>query len=234
MIALTSRNAVPPAKTHLLGPESSWMVPLPSTGPSFQHSGESPSTTRKPCRCNWDGTVATGSTPTVASPANCCSNCFAKDRPARTLRFGRFEADYRRTPNFLTPEQVAQLLGVTRSWVYQHQDELPFTRLGSGPKAILRMDRTDLRAYLLRDRRDAACTDPQRVAEEASMSERMTVIGEKARRDAEAARGGSCATSRARSKVSSTRSLPTFLGSLPNWRSRNEGRGRWSVTQESA
>jgi hypothetical protein len=29
----------------------------------------------------------------------------------------------------LTPEQVAHLLGVTRSWVYQHQDELPFTRL---------------------------------------------------------------------------------------------------------
>ena len=57
----------------------------------------------------------------------------------------------------LTVEQVAALLAVTPAWVYQHQDELPFTRLGSGPKAILRMDRTDLRAYLLRDRRDAAC-----------------------------------------------------------------------------
>jgi excisionase family DNA binding protein len=55
----------------------------------------------------------------------------------------------------LTVEDVARLLGVTRSWVYQHQHELPFTRLGSGPKAILRMDRADLRAYLLRDRRDA-------------------------------------------------------------------------------
>jgi excisionase family DNA binding protein len=62
--------------------------------------------------------------------------------------------------SFLTPEQVARTLGVTRSWVYQHQDELPFTRLGSGPKAILRMDRADLRAYLLRDQRDAEC-DPQ-------------------------------------------------------------------------
>ncbi len=58
---------------------------------------------------------------------------------------------------FLTPEQVAGMLGVSRSWVYQHQDELPFTRLGSGPKAILRMDRADLRAYLLRDERGAAC-----------------------------------------------------------------------------
>jgi hypothetical protein len=56
-----------------------------------------------------------------------------------------------------TPEQVAHLLGVTRSWVYQHQEELPFTRLGAGPKAILRMDRADLRAYLLRDEREAEC-----------------------------------------------------------------------------
>ena len=53
--------------------------------------------------------------------------------------------------------QVAQLLGVTRSWVYQHQHELPFTRLGAGPRAILRMDRADLRAHLLRDERDAIC-----------------------------------------------------------------------------
>jgi excisionase family DNA binding protein len=58
---------------------------------------------------------------------------------------------------FLTPDDVARLLGVTRSWVYQHKDELPFTRLGSGPKAILRMDRADLRAYVLRDERDAEC-----------------------------------------------------------------------------
>jgi excisionase family DNA binding protein len=56
---------------------------------------------------------------------------------------------------FLTVEQVAQLLGVTRSWVYQHQGELPFTRLGSGPKAMLRMDRADLRDCRLRDERDA-------------------------------------------------------------------------------
>jgi excisionase family DNA binding protein len=55
----------------------------------------------------------------------------------------------------LTVEDVARLLGVTRSWVYAHQDELPFTRLGSGPRAILRMDRADLRRYLLRDKRDA-------------------------------------------------------------------------------
>jgi excisionase family DNA binding protein len=60
--------------------------------------------------------------------------------------------------SFLTVEQVAQLLGVTNSWVYQHQDELPFARLGAGPKAILRMDRADLRAYLLRDSREAACS----------------------------------------------------------------------------
>ena len=59
-----------------------------------------------------------------------------------------------------TVEQVAQLLGVTRSWVYQHQQELPFTRLGSGPHAVLRMDRRELRRYLLRDERDAV-TEPR-------------------------------------------------------------------------
>jgi hypothetical protein len=52
---------------------------------------------------------------------------------------------------------VARLLGVTRSWVYQQQDELPFTRLGSDPRAILRMDRADLWAYLLRDHREDEC-----------------------------------------------------------------------------
>jgi excisionase family DNA binding protein len=61
------------------------------------------------------------------------------------------------SPTLLTVEDVARLLGVTSSWLYRHADELPFTRLGSGPKAILRMDRADLRAYLLRDERDAAC-----------------------------------------------------------------------------
>lgn len=60
-------------------------------------------------------------------------------------------------PTFVTVEDVARLLGVTRSWVYQHQHELPFTRLGSGPKAILRVDRADLPAYLLREERDAGC-----------------------------------------------------------------------------
>jgi excisionase family DNA binding protein len=58
---------------------------------------------------------------------------------------------------FLSPEQVAGVLGVSRSWVYQHKDELPFVRLGAGPKSVLRMDRGDLKAYLLREQGESRC-----------------------------------------------------------------------------
>ena len=57
---LTSRSAVPPAKTHLLGPESLWMGSVASTGSYFQHSGESPATTPRPYRYRTDGTAAAG------------------------------------------------------------------------------------------------------------------------------------------------------------------------------
>jgi predicted DNA-binding transcriptional regulator AlpA len=46
----------------------------------------------------------------------------------------------------------AQLLGVTRSWVYQHQDEPPSRGTGQGLGRSSAWDRADLRAYLLRDK----------------------------------------------------------------------------------
>jgi excisionase family DNA binding protein len=48
----------------------------------------------------------------------------------------------------LTVEQAAQLLSVSKWWVYTHQDELPVIRLGTGPKSPIRVDRAELDAWL--------------------------------------------------------------------------------------
>ena len=40
----------------------------------------------------------------------------------------------------LIVEEVAEVLGVTASWVYEHSADLGVYRLGSGPKARLRFD----------------------------------------------------------------------------------------------
>jgi hypothetical protein len=42
--------------------------------------------------------------------------------------------------------ELAALLGVSRSWVYQHAAELGAVRLGSGPRPRLRFDREAARA----------------------------------------------------------------------------------------
>jgi hypothetical protein len=44
-----------------------------------------------------------------------------------------------RTPMaWLDAQQVAQQLGVSREWVYEHADELGASRIGSGPRPRLR------------------------------------------------------------------------------------------------
>lgn len=43
-------------------------------------------------------------------------------------------------PSLLTPSEVAEQFSVTRTWVYEHADELGVIRLGRGPKARLRFD----------------------------------------------------------------------------------------------
>jgi hypothetical protein len=40
----------------------------------------------------------------------------------------------------LNASELAQHLGLTRAWVYEHADELGAKRLGSGPRARLRFD----------------------------------------------------------------------------------------------
>ena len=40
----------------------------------------------------------------------------------------------------LTPAELAERLGVARSFVYEHADELGAYRLGAGPRARLRFD----------------------------------------------------------------------------------------------
>ena len=45
-------------------------------------------------------------------------------------------------------KQAARVLGVSPWWIYEHQDELPIIRLGTGPKSPIRFGRTELDAWL--------------------------------------------------------------------------------------
>jgi len=45
-----------------------------------------------------------------------------------------------RAPRLATAEEVAEALGVTRTWVYANQKRLQAVRLGTGPRARLRFD----------------------------------------------------------------------------------------------
>jgi len=62
---------------------------------------------------------------------------------------------------YLTPDQVAELLSVTRGYVYEHAAELGGRRLGSGPKARLRFRLEDIERAVpcLADRRSDATAD---------------------------------------------------------------------------
>lgn len=46
----------------------------------------------------------------------------------------------RRAPRLATADEVAEALGVTRTWVYANQKRLQAVRLGAGPRARLRFD----------------------------------------------------------------------------------------------
>lgn len=46
--------------------------------------------------------------------------------------------------SWLTPVELAHMLGVERSFVYEHADELGVRRLGTGPKAPLRFRLDDV------------------------------------------------------------------------------------------
>lgn len=57
------------------------------------------------------------------------------------------------TGAFLDVAAVAEALGVSRDWVYEHSSELGAYRLGSGPKARLRFDPQKVDEWL------ATCSD---------------------------------------------------------------------------
>lgn len=59
------------------------------------------------------------------------------------------EATENRT--LLTPDEAARVLGCSRATIYRRAAEggLPVLRLGSGPKAPIRIDIEDLRVWLV-------------------------------------------------------------------------------------
>jgi hypothetical protein len=61
----------------------------------------------------------------------------------------------------LTADQLAETLGVARSFVYDHADELGAYRLGSGPRARLRFDLDEVRRRTSCSvSRESSVTDP--------------------------------------------------------------------------
>ena len=55
---------------------------------------------------------------------------------------------------YLTPREVAEVLRTSRKTIYRKiaSGELPSIRLGAGPRAAVRIDPSDLDAYLERGR----------------------------------------------------------------------------------
>lgn len=60
----------------------------------------------------------------------------------------------------LTAQQVAEILGTTRQFVYARQDELGAVRLGQGPKAAMRFDESSVRRFLTENTRARRTTRP--------------------------------------------------------------------------
>lgn len=48
----------------------------------------------------------------------------------------------------VSAEEVAQLLGVERTWVYEHKLELGVVRIGDGPRGVLRFEAASVLAYI--------------------------------------------------------------------------------------
>jgi hypothetical protein len=75
---------------------------------------------------------------------------------------------------------LATELGVTRSWIYEHRDELGVVRLGTGTKPRLRFDVKTARRALSRDD-DKALSSPihagdRRAAPRRSAQQRRTTV----------------------------------------------------------
>jgi hypothetical protein len=68
-------------------------------------------------------------------------------------------ADLPAVQTLLTPSEVAERFAVSRTWVYEHAEDLGAIRLGGGPRARLRFDPERVRQALGRAPRPAAPRD---------------------------------------------------------------------------
>src|SRR5437879_1092741 len=68
----------------------------------------------------------------------------------------------------LTPAELAEWLSVARGWVYEHAEELGALRLGVGPRARLRFDLDEVRAYLGKQRTASCSEGRESVAQDAA------------------------------------------------------------------
>jgi excisionase family DNA binding protein len=71
-----------------------------------------------------------------------------KDRPGQRYNAYGMNRTIEDSSGLLTVEQAARILGVSKWWIYTHQDELPIIRLGTSSKSPIRVARADLDAWL--------------------------------------------------------------------------------------
>jgi hypothetical protein len=72
------------------------------------------------------------------------------------------QRDRRRATGLVTAAEVAERLGVRKSWVYTNQQRLGAIRLGDGPKARLRFDLEQATRAINRERRQGPRAPRQR------------------------------------------------------------------------
>jgi hypothetical protein len=75
-------------------------------------------------------------------------------------------------PGFVTASDLAAQLGVARSFIYAHADELGAMRLGDGPRAALRFDVERAREAIACSARESSQGENTRHSKEAPRSSR--------------------------------------------------------------
>ena len=68
----------------------------------------------------------------------------------------------------LSPSKVAAHLRVSRTWVYEHADELGTVRLGTGPRARLRFDASRVNSAVSSRASDGTARLPRKEAKHAA------------------------------------------------------------------
>jgi hypothetical protein len=91
------------------------------------------------------------------------------ERTAEILH-ARLRPDLNPIGRLVDPAELAAILSVERSWVYEHADELAPVRLGPGPRAPLRFD--PRRTLELLGQRSAPAPAPEQTAPRPPQSRR--------------------------------------------------------------